>query len=176
MLWIRPQNSIFVCIYIYIYIYIYKNELIFKVIVIWAWYWPAVFVLVAEAAMDLHLPAEIGESCEDFVRPAKKSSIYMMNVCMHKCITVKYACVNIVSCEYFERGRRNKVQTYKFNNVWLSRMSKIGNVGDLNLKNYRFSFCSRYINIDNYCIVFLKMLLFEVRNVEIKSRQFYTKR
>jgi hypothetical protein len=54
-------------------------------------------------------------------------------------------------------------------------MGKIGNIGDLDLKNYCFSFCSRYVNINNYHISFLKMIPFEVRNVEIKSIQFDAK-
>jgi hypothetical protein len=48
-------------------------------------------------------------------------------------------------------------------------MGEIGNIGDINLENYRISFCSRFIDIDNYHIGFLKMLPFKVRNVEIKS-------
>jgi len=43
-------------------------------------------------------------------------------------------------------------------------MGVVGNVGDL--ENYCTSFCSPYIDINNYCISFLKMLLFEVRNVD----------
>jgi len=59
-----------------------------------------------------------------------------------------------------------------FFKIYGSRMGEIGNMGNLNLKNYCISFCNQYINIDNYHISFLKMLPFEVRNVEIKMLQF----
>ncbi len=54
-------------------------------------------------------------------------------------------------------------------------MGEIINMPPINdLRNYYIGFCNRDIDIDNYRKVFLKMLLFVVRNVEIKSIQFDT--
>ncbi len=54
-------------------------------------------------------------------------------------------------------------------------MGEIGNIGDLDLGNYHISFCSQGLDLDKYCIGFLKILLFEVRNVKIdESIQFNT--
>ncbi len=54
-------------------------------------------------------------------------------------------------------------------------MGKIINMPPINdLRNYYIGFCNHDIDIDDYRIGFLKMLPFEVRNVEIKLIQFDT--
>jgi hypothetical protein len=54
-------------------------------------------------------------------------------------------------------------------------MREFVNIGNLDLCFYRISFCSWEINIQNYHISFLKILLFEVRKVERdESIQFDT--
>ncbi len=57
-------------------------------------------------------------------------------------------------------------------------MGEIGNIGDLDLENYHIGFCSQGLDINKYCIDFLKILLFEVRNVSMmtidESMQFNT--
>ncbi len=74
---------------------------------------------------------------------------------------------SLLSINLYFLGRGNQ-------KVWAPGMGEIGNIGDLNLKNYCI-FCSQYIDIDNYHISFLIMLPFEVRNVKIKLIQFDTK-